>query len=55
MVQPAMTHFKSPDVIRFLGKKAHGGFTVEIVTSFKDRAKDFRVGSHAANELERLN
>jgi len=43
LVQHAMTHFKSPDVMRFLGKKAHGGFTGEIVTSFKDRAEGVRV------------
>jgi hypothetical protein len=38
-----MNHFKSPDVMRFLGKKAHGGFTGELVTSFKDRPEGVRV------------
>jgi hypothetical protein len=46
-----MTHFKIPDIIRFLGQKAHDGFTVEIVASFKDRAEDVRVGSYAATRL----
>lgn len=47
-IYPALTahatqHFKSPDVMRFLGKKAHGNFTGELVTSFKDRAEGVRV------------
>jgi hypothetical protein len=43
LVQHAMNHFKSPDVMRFLGKKAHGCFTGELVTSFKDRPEGVRV------------
>jgi hypothetical protein len=43
LVRHAMTHFKSPDVMRFLAQKAHGNFTGEIVTSFKDRAEGVRV------------
>jgi hypothetical protein len=43
LVQHAMTHFKSPDVMRFLGKKAHGCFTGELVTSFKNRPEGVRV------------
>ena len=43
LVQHAMRHFQSPDVMRFLGRKAHGNFTGEIVTSFKDRAEGVRV------------
>jgi len=43
LVKHAMHHFKSPDVMRFLGKKAHGNFTGELVTSFKDRAEGVRV------------
>jgi hypothetical protein len=38
-----MNHFGSPDVMRFLGKKAHGNFTGELVTSFKDRPEGVRV------------
>jgi hypothetical protein len=38
-----MHHFKSPDVMRFLGRKVHGGFTGELVTSFKDRPEGVRV------------
>lgn len=43
LVQHAMRHFKSPDVMRFLARKAHGNFTGEIVTSFKDRVEGVRV------------
>jgi hypothetical protein len=43
LVQHAMNHFKSPDVMRFLGKKAHAGFTGELVTSFKNRPEGVRV------------
>jgi hypothetical protein len=43
LVRHAMEHFKSPDVMRFLGRKAHGGFTGEIVTSFKNRPEGVRV------------
>jgi hypothetical protein len=43
LVQHAMTHFKSPDVMRFLGKKAHGAFAGELVTSFKNRPEGVRV------------
>jgi hypothetical protein len=47
-IYPALTahatqHFKSADVMRFLGKKAHGNYTGELVTSFKDRAEGVRV------------
>lgn len=43
LVRHAVQHFKSPDVMRFLGRKAHGNYTGEIVTSFKDRAEGVRV------------
>lgn len=43
LVAHAMNHFQSPDVMRFLGKKAHGNFTGELVTSFKDRPEGVRV------------
>ena len=43
LVHHAMYHFKSPDVMRFLARKAHGNFTGEIITSFKDRAEGVRV------------
>ena len=43
LVRHAMTHFASPDVMRFLGRKAHGNFTGELVTSFKDRLEGVRV------------
>jgi len=43
LVQHAMLHFSSPDVMRFLGRKAPGNYTGEITTSFKDRAEGVRV------------
>jgi hypothetical protein len=43
LVRHAMLHFKSPDVMRFLGRKAHGHFIGEITTSFKNRAEGVRV------------
>ena len=43
LLRHAMHHFKSPDVMRFLGQKAHGNFTGEIITSFKDRPEGVRV------------
>ncbi len=42
-VHHAMHHFKSPDVMRFLARKAHGNFTGELITSFKDRHEGVRV------------
>lgn len=43
LVHHAMFNFKSPDVLRFLGKKVHGGFTGEVTSSFKDRPEGVRV------------
>lgn len=43
LVRHAMFHFKSPDVMRFLGRKAHGNFAGELTTSFKDRLEGVRV------------
>jgi hypothetical protein len=43
LVRHAMHHFQSPDVMRFLGRKAHGNFTGELSTSFKDRPEGVRV------------
>lgn len=43
LVPHAMEHFKSPDVMRFLGQKVHGNFTGEIMTSFKNRPEGVRV------------
>jgi hypothetical protein len=43
LVRHAMFHFKSPDVMRFLGRKEHGNFTGELTTSFKDRPEGVRV------------
>lgn len=48
LVRLAVEHFQSPDVMRFLGRKAHGNFIGEIITSFKDRAEGVRV-KHWAN------
>lgn len=44
LVQHAMNHFQSPDVMRFLANKLpHGNYTGEIMTSFKNRAEGVRV------------
>lgn len=43
LVKHAMLHFKSPDVMRFLGRKANGHFLGELTTSFKHRAEGVRV------------
>lgn len=43
LVQHAMAHFQSPDVLRFLERKAHGNFTGELTTSFKNRPEGVRV------------
>ena len=43
LVHHAMHHFQSPDVMRFLGRKAHGNFIGELVTSFKDRPEGVRI------------
>lgn len=43
LVQHATTHFKSPDVLRFLGRKAHGNFTGELTGSFRQRPEGIRV------------
>ncbi len=43
LVRHAIEHFASPDVMRFLGRKAHGNFTGELTTSFKDRPEGVRV------------
>lgn len=43
LVRHATFHFQSPDVMRFLARKAPGNFTGEIVSSFKDRPEGVRV------------
>lgn len=43
LVQHAIGHFQSPDVLRFLERKAHGNFTGELTTSFKNRPEGVRV------------
>jgi hypothetical protein len=44
LVKHATLHFASPDVMRFLGRKAgNGNFTGELVSSFKQRPEGVRV------------
>ena len=43
LTRHALLHFQSPDVMRFLGRKANGHFLGELTTSFKDRAEGVRV------------
>src|SRR5207247_2262085 len=48
LVHHALRHFRSPDVMRFLARKAHGNFTGVLATAFKDRAEGLRI-KHFAN------
>jgi hypothetical protein len=43
LVRHATLHFHSPDVLRFLGRKLHGNFTGDVITSFKHRPEGVRV------------
>jgi hypothetical protein len=43
LVKHAMLNFSSEDVMRFLGRKLHGGFKGEVITSFKKRPEGVRV------------
>jgi hypothetical protein len=43
LVKHATFHFSSEDVMRFLGRKAHGSFEGEVVTSLKRRPEGVRV------------
>jgi hypothetical protein len=43
LVRHAIDHFKSPDVMRFLGQKLHPNFKGEVITSFKERPEGVRV------------
>jgi len=43
LVRHAVDHFKSPDVMRFLGQKLHGNFKGEVISSFKERPEGVRV------------
>jgi DNA-binding HxlR family transcriptional regulator len=48
LTKHAMLHFQSPDVMRFLGRKVHGRFLGELMTSFKNRPEGVRVKHWAA-------
>ena len=43
MVLHGIQTFSSDDVMRFLGRKAHGNFEGEIVSDFKDRPEGIRI------------
>ena len=43
LVRHGITHFSSPDVMRFLGGKVHGAFKGEIISDFRDRPEGVRV------------
>jgi hypothetical protein len=43
LVRYATGHFKSPDVMRFLGQKLHGNFKGEVTSSYKRRIEGVRV------------
>lgn len=54
LVHLAMAHFSSPDVMRFLGQKVHGGFQGEIVSEFKDRPEGIRVRHSVAGNSVKM-
>jgi len=43
LVHHAIAHFRSPDVMRFLGQKLHANFKGEVITRFKERPEGVRV------------
>lgn len=43
LVRHAVDHFKSPDVLRFLGRTVRQHWTAEVVTSVKERPEGVRV------------
>lgn len=43
LILHGITTFTSADVMRFLGRKVHGGFRGEIVSDFKDRPEGVRI------------
>lgn len=43
LTRHAMLHFKSHDVMRFLGRKANGNFLGELESRFKDRPEGVRI------------
>jgi hypothetical protein len=43
LVRHATLHFQSPDVLRFFGRKPHGNFTGDVITSCKRRPEGVRV------------
>lgn len=43
LVHHAVTHFQSPDVMRFLGRKLNGNFTGELTTRLNRRLEGVRV------------
>ncbi len=54
LVRHAMYHFRSADVMRFLGRKAHGHFLGELNTSFKDRPEGVRVKHYLAGNSVKM-
>jgi hypothetical protein len=47
LVRHAIEHFKSPDVMAFLGQKLHGNYTGEVTTSLRQRIEGVRVKHYA--------
>ena len=43
LVHHGLEHFKSPDVMRFLGRKPNGNFTGDVITRYKERQEGIRV------------
>lgn len=58
-IYPALTRgaivcFRSPDVMRFLGRKLHGRFAGEVVSDYKDRAEGVRVKHRGAGNSVKM-
>jgi hypothetical protein len=49
-----ITHFSSPDVMRFLGRKVMPSFKGEIISSFKDRPEGIRIKHYAGYNSVKL-
>lgn len=49
-----ITHFSSPDVMRFLGRKVHGAYRGEIISDFKNRPEGVRIKHHLGKNSVKL-
>jgi len=54
LAQYGITHFSSPDVMRFLGRRVNPSFKGEIISSFKDRPEGIRIKHYAGYNSVKL-